>query len=66
MVNEIQIVFTDKKVTARGRMKLKKDMLDSMFIKAFMSGLALSEKGSNRGYEAMQIMECFLNSKMVH
>ncbi len=59
MVKEIQVVFSDKKVTAWGGMKLMKDMLDGIGIKEFMSGLDLPEKGSNRGYEAMQIIECF-------
>lgn len=62
MVNEIQIEFTDKKVTAWGGMKLMKDMLDSTGIKGFMRALDLPEKGSNRGYEAIQIIECFWTS----
>src|ERR1039457_3698925 len=62
MVKEIQVEFTDKKVTAWGGMKLMKDMVDSIGIKEFMSGLDLPEKGSNRGYEAIQIIECFWTS----
>ena len=62
MAKEIQVEFTDKKVTAWGGMKLMKDMLDSIGIKEFMSGLSLAEKGSNRGYESMQIIECFWTS----
>lgn len=58
-MKEIQVEFTDKKVTAWGGMKLMKDMLDGIGIKEFMSGLDLPEKGSNRGYESIQIMECF-------
>lgn len=52
MVKEIQIEFTDKKVSAWGGMKLMKDMLDGVGITEFMIGLNLPEKGSNRGYEA--------------
>lgn len=62
MVKEIQIEFSDKKVTAWGGMKLMKDMLDSIGIKEFMAGLDLPEKGSNRGYEPIQIIECFWTS----
>ncbi len=62
MVQEIKVVFTDKKVTAWGGMKLMKDMLTSIKMKEFMSGLDLPEKGSNRGYEAIQIIECFWTS----
>ena len=62
MVKEIQVAFTDQKVTAWGGMKLMKDMLDGIGIKEFMSGLDLPEKGSNRSYESMQIIECFWTS----
>jgi hypothetical protein len=62
MVKEIQIELSDKKVTAWGGMKLMKDMLDSIGIKDLMAGLDLPEKGSNRGYEPIQIMECFWTS----
>jgi hypothetical protein len=43
-------------------MKLMKDMLDDSVIKEFMSKLDLPEKGSNRGYEPIQIIECFWTS----
>jgi hypothetical protein len=62
MVKEIKVEFTDQKVTAWGGMKLMKDMLDNIGIKEFMSELDLPEKGSNRGYEPIQIMECFWTS----
>ena len=62
MVEEINVVFTDKKVTAWGGMKLMKDMLESIGIKKIMSELDLPQKGSNRGYEPMQIIECFWTS----
>jgi len=62
MVQAMKVVFTDKKVTAWGGMKLMKDMLNSIKIKEFMSGLDLPEKRSNRGYEAMQVIECFWTS----
>ena len=39
-----------------------KDMLDSIGIKEFMRGLDLPEKGSNRGYDPIQIIECFWTS----
>ena len=62
MVKDIQVEFTDKKVTAWGGMKLMKDMLDSIGIKEFMCGLDLPEKGSNSGYKSIQIIECFWTS----
>jgi hypothetical protein len=62
MVKEIKVEFTDQKVTAWGGMKLMKDMLDNIGIKEFMSDLDLPEKGSNRGYEPIQIIECFWTS----
>lgn len=62
MVKEIEVAFTDKKVSAWGGMKLMKDLLDGIGIKGFMSGLDLPKKGSNRGYESIQIMECFWTS----
>ena len=62
MVKEIKVEFTDQKVTAWGGMKLMKDLLDNIGIKEFMSELNLPEKGSNRGYESIQIIECFWTS----
>lgn len=62
MVKEIQIEFSDKKVTAWGGMKLMKDMIESIGVKEYMAGLDLPEKGSNRGYDPIQIIECFWTS----
>lgn len=62
MVEEIKVVFTDKKVTAWGGMKLMKNMIDSIGIRKIMSEVDLPQKGSNRGYEAMQIIGCFWTS----
>ena len=62
MVKEIQVEFTDKKVTAWGGMKLMKDMLDNIGIREFMGYLDLPKKGSNRGYEPLHIIECFWTS----
>ena len=61
-MKEIEVSFTDKNVTAWGGMKLMKDMVDSIGIKEFMGKLDLPEKGSNRGYEPIQIIECFWTS----
>jgi len=49
MVKEIQVKFTDEKVTAWGGMKLMKDMLDSIGIKEFISGLDIPETLSYGG-----------------
>lgn len=62
MVKEIEVEFSDKNVSAWGGMKLMKDMVDNIGIKEFMRGLDLPEKGSNRGYDPMQIIECFWTS----
>jgi hypothetical protein len=57
-----KIEFSDQSVTAWGGMKLMKDMLDATGIKDELSRLPLPEKGSNRGYEPSQILECFWTS----
>lgn len=61
-MKEISIEFSDKNITAWGGMKLMKDMVDAIGIKEYLTELALPEKGSNRGYEPTQIMECFWTS----
>ena len=62
MVKSLAVRFKEQKVSAWGGMKLMKDMVASIGIKEFMSRLNLPEKGSNRGYESIQIMECFWTS----
>jgi len=62
MVKEIQVKFTDKKISAWGGMKLMKDLTDKLGIKEFMRTLDLPKKGSNRSYDALQIIECFWTS----
>lgn len=62
MVKEMRVEFSDKKVTAWGGMKLMKDMVDSIGLKEFMGKLDLPEKGSNRGYDSIQVLECFWTS----
>ena len=57
-----KIEFSDHSVTAWGGMKLMKDLLDSSKIKEYLLELPLPEKGSNRGYEPTQILECFWTS----
>jgi hypothetical protein len=42
-----------------------KDMVDSIGIKDFMSGLDLPEKGPIRGYKPIQIMEYFWTSTWI-
>jgi hypothetical protein len=54
-----KIEFTDHSVTAWGGMKLMKDLLDSTEIKSQLAQLPLPEKASNRGYDPVQIIECF-------
>jgi hypothetical protein len=61
-VEELHVTFTDKTVSAWGGMKLMNDMLNSIGMKDFLSKLDLPEKGSNGGYESVQIIECFWTS----
>ena len=61
-MKELRITFTEKNVSAWVGMKLMKDMLDSIGIKEFMPTLDLPEPGSNRGYDPIQIIECFWTS----
>lgn len=56
-INNIE--FSDHSVTAWGGMKLMKDLLDSTKIKEQLSSLPLPAKGSNRGFNPSQILECF-------
>lgn len=56
------IEFTSDSVTAWGGMKLMKDLLDVSRIKEQLASLPLPEKGSNRGYDPSQILECFWTS----
>jgi Transposase DDE domain group 1 len=56
------IEFSDHSVSSWGGMKLMKDLLDASKIKEQMASLPLPEKGSNRGYEPTQILECFWTS----
>ena len=62
MVKEIRIELSDEKVTAWGGIQLMKDIPNNLELKEFMSSLDLPEKGSNRGYNPIQIMECFWTS----
>lgn len=59
MVKGIHVEFTDKNVTSWGGMKLMKDLIDNIGIKEKLKTLNLPEKGSNRSYHPIQILECF-------
>jgi len=50
-----KVEFTEHSVTARGGMKLMKDLLDSTKIKSQLQQLPLPEKASNRGYDIEEI-----------
>ena len=56
------IEFSDHSVTSWGGMKLMKDLLEASKIKEQLATLPLPEKGSNRGYDPTQILECFWTS----
>ena len=57
-----KIEFSNHSVTAWGGMKLMKDLLDTTKIKEYLHSLPLPKKGSNRGFEPSQILECFWTS----
>jgi len=58
-LNDLKIEYSDKEVTAWGGMKLMKNLLDGIGIREFMRTLCLPVSGSNRGYDAVQIIESF-------
>ena len=58
MVN-LPIEYSSQKVTPFGGMRLMKDLLDKLRIREFFKELALPERGSNRAYEAHEIIEGF-------
>lgn len=57
-----RIEFSKQSVTAWGGMKLMKDLLDATQINTQLTQLPLPEKASNRGYDPVQILECFWTS----
>ena len=58
MVN-LPIVYSDKKVTPFGGMSLMKRFVDSIGIREALSTLDLPEKGSNRSYDPVHVIESF-------
>jgi hypothetical protein len=56
------IEFSDHSVSSWGGMKCMKDLLDAGKTKEQLASIPLPEKGSNRGYEPTQILECFWTS----
>jgi hypothetical protein len=54
-----KIKFSNHSVSVFGGMILMKDLLDSSKIREQLVELHMPEKGSNRGYEPVQILECF-------
>ena len=57
-----KIEFSDHQVSAWGGMKMMKDLVDGSKIKDELAKLPLPDKGSNRGYDPVQIIECFWTS----
>ena len=58
MVN-LPIEYSDKKVTPFGGMSLMKRFVDSIGIREYLSTLELPDKGSNRSYDPIHIIESF-------
>lgn len=58
MVN-LPIEFSDKKVTPFGGMSLMKHFVDSLGIRDKLRSLPLPERGSNRAYDPVQVIESF-------
>lgn len=58
MVN-LPIEYSDKKVTPFGGMSLMKRFVDSIGIREYLSTLELPDKGSNRSYNPIHIIESF-------
>lgn len=56
---KLPIEYTDRKVTPFGGMRLMKDLLDKLKIREYLKELDLPKKGSNRAYEAYEIIEGF-------
>jgi hypothetical protein len=58
MVN-LPVEYSDKQVTPFGGMSLMKRFLDQTGVREFLNELDLPHPGSNRGYDAGQIIESF-------
>jgi len=56
---ELGVEYSDKDVTAWGGMKLMHDLVERMGIKDYLRRLRIPRKGSNRGYDPIQILESF-------
>jgi Transposase DDE domain group 1 len=56
---ELQIEYSDRKVSAWGGMKLMKDFVENTGIKTQLNTLDLPRPGSNRGYNPIDIIESF-------
>jgi len=62
-MKELKIEFTDKEITPWGGMVLLKNMLDQTGLKEFLKNSpSLPQPGSNRGYQAEQVIESFIVS----
>jgi hypothetical protein len=57
--SELRVEYSDKDVTAWGGMKLMHDLVERMGIKDHLRALPVPSKGSNRGYDPVQIIESF-------
>lgn len=61
-MGELRIEYTDKEITAYGGIALLKKMLDKMSFNDLLQNLQLPSRGSNRGYDPVQIITQFIIS----
>lgn len=59
---DLKLSFTDKEVTPWSGVILLKKMLDRMDFDAQLDQLPLPVQGSNRGYDAKQLIKQFMTS----
>lgn len=57
---DLKIEFTDKEITPWGGLILMKKLLDYIGFKEYLREIGLPERGSNRGYDSVQIITSFM------
>ena len=62
LMSDINIDFTDKEITAWGGIALLKKMMDKTAFIELLKTSPLPSKGSNRGYDPVQIIVQFIIS----
>ncbi len=57
---ELKIEFIDKEITPWGGLILMKKMIEGIGLENYLRGIGLPERGSNRGYDPVQIIISFM------